>query len=156
MGLGSSSPVYDALLLAHILSAVAGFGANALTGVYAGKLYPNATDEALKYFSSPRFVAEKLIYLVPVFGLVMISVSKGMTELDRPWVITGMLLWIAAVAVAHSLVWPVERRVSKLIISQNGGNELRWLGKKLARGALVMDLIFVAAFIVMIVQFGGK
>ncbi|TAN22477.1 MAG: hypothetical protein EPN30_08460 [Actinomycetota bacterium] len=156
MGLGTRNPIYDALLLAHILSAVAGFGANALTGIYAGQLYPGASEEAVRYFNSPRFLAEKLIYLIPIFGLIMIGLSRGMPELEKPWVLIGMLLWIAAVAVAHAMVWPAERRLPELISRQRCNDELRLLAKKVSRGALVMDLIFVAAFVVMIVQIGGK
>ncbi|MDA8081671.1 MAG: hypothetical protein M0Z96_08705 [Actinomycetota bacterium] len=156
MDLGSKSPIYDLFLLAHIVAAIGGFGANGLAGIYAGQLYPTASDSATRYFTSPRFIAEKLIYLVPVFGLIMIGVSRGTSELVRPWVLTGIAAWIAAIAVAHSLVWPSERRIAKLIGSASEAGAVQLHAKKLARGAMILDLIFLIALVTMIVQFGGK
>lgn len=156
MGLGSRSPIYDVILLAHIVCAIGGFGANALAGLYAGQLVPRPSPAAIKYFSSPRFLAEKLIYLVPVFGLTMIAISRGMSELERPWVITGIVLWIAAVGVAHSLVWPSERRVAAAVASDSSDAEVTLHATKLSRGAMILDLIFVVAVVTMFVQFGGK
>ena len=156
MGLGSRSPIFDVLILAHIVCAIGGFGANGLAGVYAGQLYPKASEGAIKYFSSPKFYAEKLIYLVPVFGLIMIAVSRGASELGKPWVIFGIVIWISAVGIAHSLVWPNERKLARMVIADPGNTEVRGPARRLARGAMMLDLIFVAAFAVMIAQPGGK
>lgn len=156
MDLGSRSPIYDMLLLAHIVAAIGGFGANGLAGVYAGQLYPTATDAAIRYFTSPKFIAEKLIYLVPVFGLIMIGVSRGISELVKPWVLAGIMSWIAAVVVAHTMVWPTERKIAKLVGSVPNVAAIQTHAKKLARGALILDLIFLIALVTMIVQFGGK
>ncbi len=156
MDLGSKSPIYDLLLLAHIVAAIGGFGANGLAGVYAGQLYPTATDSATRYFTSPRFIAEKLIYLVPVFGLIMIGVSRGTSELVKPWVLTGITAWVAAIAVAQTLVWPNERKIAKLVGSASEVAAVQIHAKKLARGAMILDLIFMIALVTMIGQFGGK
>lgn len=156
MGLGSRSPIYDVLLLAHIVAAIGGFGANGLAGVYAGQLYPTTTEPAIRYFTSPRFIAEKLIYLVPVFGLIMIGVSRGTSELVKPWVLTGITAWIVAIAVAHTLVWPTERKIAKLVSSASNVAAVQMHAKKLARGAMILDLVFLIALFTMIVQFGGK
>ena len=156
MDLGSRSPIYDVLLLAHVVCAVGGFGANGLAGLYAGQLYPSPRDGAVKYFSTPKFYAEKLIYLVPVFGLVMIAVSHGISELEKPWVIAGITAWIIAVGVAHSVVWPAERKVALAIASDASGVDLLAPARKLVRGSMALDLIFVIAFVTMIAQPGGK
>lgn len=156
MDLGSRSPIYDALLLAHIVCAIGGFGANGLAGLYAGQLYPSPREGAMKYFSTPKFYAEKLIYLVPVFGLIMIAVSHGISELVKPWVIAGIAAWIIAVGVAHSVVWPAERKVAQAIASDSSGVDVKVPAKKLVRGTMVLDLIFVIAFVTMIAQPGGK
>ncbi|NNN20271.1 MAG: hypothetical protein HKL84_10555 [Acidimicrobiaceae bacterium] len=156
MGIGSNSPIYDVLLLAHIVCALGGFGANGLAGFYASQLYPRPSEAATRYFGSPRFLAEKLIYLVPVFGLILIGISRGPSELAKPWVLIGIAAWIAAVAIAHSVVWPAERRVSQLINTPENEGEIQALGKRLARGAMALNLIFVTALVVMIIQIGGK
>lgn len=155
MHLGSKSPIYDVILLAHIVCAIGGFGANGLAGLYAGQLAPSPSDGAIKYFSASKFYAEKLIYLIPVFGLIMIAVSRGVSELGEPWVIFGISAWVIAVGVAHSLVWPNERRISALIESDDN-LALRKLGKKVSVGAMLLDVIFVVTFIVMLTQPGGK
>lgn len=156
MHLGSKSPIYDAILIAHVVAAIGGFGANGLAGMYAGQLLPSPSESALRYFSSTKFVAEKLIYLVPVFGLAMISISHGTQELLKPWVLVGMLAWLLAIAVAHAVVWPLERKIHIALLSQPSQGELRVLSKRLSRGALILDVVFVFTFIEMIVQVGGK
>lgn len=156
MDLGSKSPIYDILLLAHIVCAIGGFGANGLAGYYAGQLSPDPSEQAIKYFSSPSFLAEKLLYLVPVFGLIMIGVSHGMSEFSKPWINAGIVLWILAIGVAHSLVWPSERKIAEIVSSNWDRSNLPQLSKKLNRGALILDIIFVLAFVVMISQPGGK
>lgn len=155
MHLGSKSPIYDVILLAHIVCAIGGFGANGLAGLYAGQLDPSPSEGAIKYFSNSKFYAEKLIYLIPVFGLTMIAVSRGVSELTEPWVIFGIIAWVVAIGVAHSLVWPNERRISGVIDSQDGSS-LKKLGKKVSVGAMILDVIFVVTFIVMLTQPGGK
>ena len=156
MDLTSRSPVYDVLLLAHIVCAIGGFGANGLAGLYASQLYPTASEGALKYFSSPKFYAEKLIYLVPVFGLIMISVSHGVSELAKPWIIFGLGTWIIAIGVAQVLVWPAERGVAQAVSAGAGGSDVKILARRLARGAMILDVIFLVTFVLMIAQPGGK
>lgn len=155
MHLGSRSPIYDVILLAHIVSALGGFGANGLAGIYAGQLSPTASEGAVKYFNSPNFYAEKLIYLIPVFGLTMIAISHGTSELVRPWVIFGIVAWVIAVGIAHSLVWPNERKIAGFL-SNGHSAELGSAAKKISKGAMLLDLIFVVTLIVMIVQPGGR
>lgn len=154
--MNSSSPIYDTLLGAHIISALGGFGANGLAGLFAGQLSPTPSEQAIKYFSSPKFLAEKLLYLVPIFGLLMIAVSHGMSELRRPWILTGIVAWVGAIGVAHSLVWPNERRIAKMLKVGANESELNIVARKLSRGALAMDVIFFVAFVTMFVQFGGR
>lgn len=154
--MNSRSPIYDALLLAHIICAIGGFGANGLAGLFAGQLRPTPSEQAVKYFSSPKFMAERLLYLVPVFGLLMIAVSHGLSELQRPWIIVGIIAWLAAIGVAHSLVWPNERRISAMLTSDAEQSQMSIAARRLSRGALIMDLIFLVAFVTMFVQFGGR
>lgn len=153
MHLGPKSPIYDAILLAHIVCAIGGFGANGLAGLYAGQLDPSPSEGAIKYFSASKFYAEKLLYLIPVFGLTLIAVSHGASELTEPWVIFGITAWITAIGVAHSLVWPNERRISALIDSRDK-TSLKKIGKKVSVGAMILDVIFVVTFIVMLIQPG--
>lgn len=156
MGLGSSSPIYDVLLLAHVGSAIAGFGANGLAGFYGNQLSSSPKEAAVKYFDSPRFIAEKFIYLVPVFGLSMIAISHGVSELQKPWVVIGIFSWLIAIGVAHGIVWPVEREIAQKLKGGFGSEEIQVLSKKLSRGALILDLVFVFAFVMMFLQIGGK
>lgn len=144
------------LLLAHIISAIGGFGANGLAGLFAGQLEPTPSEGAIKYFSAPRFVAEKLLYLVPVLGLVMILVSHGLSEIQRPWIIVGIAAWIIAIGVAHSLVWPNERKISAILQMDPQDPQLHVFARKVSMGAMVMDLIFIVAAASMFVQFGGR
>jgi uncharacterized membrane protein len=149
------------LIVLHVLSAVVGFGAILLTGVYAGMARRRVSEAVRRYFGPGRNWAARGVYLVPVLGVVLVETSHGADRFAQAWVWVSLLLWVVALVLAHALVWPGERRIQQLVAeSQPTGTgarqaELDRACRRVARAALAIDLAFVASLALMLAQPGS-
>ncbi|HEX4864776.1 MAG TPA: hypothetical protein VFV02_11925 [Acidimicrobiales bacterium] len=145
--LASSSGAYDALIALHVLCAVAGFGAVAISGVYGGLARnPSNAAETSRYFSS-RSVGEWLILPVPFLGLAALLVDHHAEELSDAWVLGGSALWVAAAALLFLVVRPAEKRLRR-------NEETAASGRVLMVASIASDVLFVAALALMVTQPG--
>jgi hypothetical protein len=145
--LATSGVAYDTLVALHVLCAVVGFGAVAISGVYGGlaRDETNAAETA-RYFGS-RGLAEWLVVPVPFFGLAALLVDHRSGDLGDVWVVGGSLLWIAATALLVLVVRPAENRIRQ-------GGDRRASGRALMLAALGSDVLFVLALALMVTQPG--
>jgi hypothetical protein len=106
------SGLYKVLLVAHILSAIAGSGAVFLNGRYV--------KDAMTREPSPRFavlqanlrvtmVAEKLVYLILLSGLALVWASDGDVSLGDTWVWLSIMAFVAWMACSHGVLIPAQR-----------------------------------------------
>lgn len=165
--------LYDTLVALHVVSAVIGFGAVALSGLYGATAShpdrPGAAEEAGRYFrSSGR--AEWLVLVVPLLGAAALGLRPGGADFGDTWVIAASVIWLAAGALLLGVVRPAERRIRAAIAIGAGpvagegedadppparpgpGPELAGSGRGLMWGAIGTDLLFVAALVFMIGQ----
>jgi hypothetical protein len=151
---------YTLLLLAHVASAVVGFGAVVVTAVQAaaaarGPAAPRA-EAVLRYFRPGTNWAARALYGVPLFGFALIGVSHGAFTSGETFVVAGLGLWVVAIAVAEAVVWPAERRIQQMVARD-------W-ERAASAGALVRDCravvagcaVLVAVFVVATVLMVGK
>jgi hypothetical protein len=103
------------LLVLHVLSAVVGFGAIFLTGVYAGLARRRADESVRRYFRPGPNWAARALYAVPVLGVALVTTSHGADRFGQPWVWVSLVLWFAATALAQAVVWPGEGRIQRLV-----------------------------------------
>ena len=70
---------YDIVLLAHVLSVVVGFGAVAAAGGYALALARSGPEsESIRRYYQPGINwAGRVLFLVPIFGIVLLHMSHG-------------------------------------------------------------------------------
>jgi hypothetical protein len=160
----------------HIVTAVVGFGAVAVTGVLAlAAARDPASPAACRYFRPGPNWASYLVLLVPVFGAGL-EASSGWADLGAAWPWIALGLWAVAVA-AGAVHWPAERRLQSLLapaIAPQPTSDKTVLGPAAQRsplppasdaaGALagtcrrvvwssgVMTVCFLAALAVMVVQ----
>jgi hypothetical protein len=75
----SRSAAYDIVLLAHVLSALVGFGAVVVAGGFALILSRSGTgSEAVRRYYRPGVNwAGRILFLVPVFGVALVAMSHG-------------------------------------------------------------------------------
>jgi uncharacterized membrane protein len=151
------------VVVLHVLSAVVGFGAIFLTGVYAGLARRRASEAVRRYFRPGVNWAARSVYLVPVLGVVLVEISHGADRFAQLWVWVSLLLWVLAAALAQAVVWPGEARVQQLVAESSPPGsrarpvELDRACRRVERAALAIDLAFVATLVLMVTKpgFGG-
>lgn len=117
--MGITSFGYRLFFLLHILSAIVGFGGVMLNGVYAARARKRPPAEALAVMEVNTFVslkvAEKAIWLVPLFGFGLVGLSDKVWKFSQTWVWLSIILYVAALAVSYLLLQP---RVKQLLSLQ--------------------------------------
>jgi uncharacterized membrane protein len=150
--------VYTILLMAHVLSAVIGFGTMVVTGVQAGRARrgpsgPGA-EAVRRYFRPGVNWAGRALYGVPVFGFALIAASGRAWRSGDGFVVVGLMVWLVAALLAEVVVWPGERRIQVELTARWGEAErARRLDRdcrQVSGAALVLAVLFVAATVIMI------
>lgn len=149
------------VVVLHVLSAVVGFGAIFVTGVYAGLARRRATEAVRRYFRPGPNWAARGLYLVPVLGVVLVETSHGTDRFAQLWVWVSLLLWVLAAGLAQAVVWPGEARVQQLVAesppagSGAGRVELDRACRRVELAAVAIDLAFVATLVLMVAKPGS-
>jgi uncharacterized membrane protein len=144
---------YDVVLIAHVFSALAGFGVVAVAGAYALALRrPGPPTEVVRRYYRPGVNwAGRILFAVPVLGAALVAMSGGDWSYSEGWVLGGILLWAAAAAVAELLLWPGERALQAAVAATPGGTPD--LGRRCllmaANAGLVAVLLVVATVAMM-------
>ena len=130
---------YDTLVALHVISAVVGFGAVAISGVY-GAIARNsqgggATEETARYFRSPGR-AEWLVLAVPFLGAAALAARPGDDRFGAVWVLAAAAVWLLASIILLAVVRPAERQIRT---AQPGGTGLVTGGRRLMWAAVAMD-----------------
>ncbi|HMC53346.1 MAG TPA: DUF2269 family protein [Acidimicrobiales bacterium] len=145
-----------ALVVLHVLSAVVGFGAIFLTGVYAGMARRRASEAVRRYFRPGPNWAARALYAVPVLSVVLVTTSHGADRYAQLWVWVSLLLWTAATALAHAVVWPGEARIQGLLAGGGAGAaELDRACRRVEGAAAAVDVLFVVALVLMVARPGS-
>lgn len=149
--------LYSLLLVAHIASAVVGFGALVITGFQARRL--NSGEEAkvaaaTRYFRPGVNWPARTVYLVPILGFALLADSAGAFHPSDSFVLIGLVLWAATVSLAEGVLWPAERRIQQFLSSDEVDrprtSELDTDCRRAALCAWSTALMFVVATGVMI------
>jgi hypothetical protein len=147
---------YDVLVGLHVLTAVIGFGAVAISGAYGAigrgtaqpGTRPQAAEEVRRYFAAGSGL-EYMVLLAPVFGVAAMAVRPGGAEFGQLWAVAGLVIWVAAGGVLTAVVRPAERRIREV-----GPNVPAAAGdaRRLMWAAAAADVLFVVALILMVTQ----
>jgi len=148
------SPAYDLVLLAHVLSALVGFGAVVVSGLFALAFQRSSppTEAARRYYRPGVNWAGRVIYLVPVLGAALIAMSQGDWSYSDHWVAIGLGLWGFAAVVAEVALWPAERRLQAVVAdptsATDSSSECLWV----AFIAGLLLIVLVVASVVMVAK----
>jgi hypothetical protein len=117
-----TGPAFTVVLVCHVaavllalLAVVVGAVAAARVLGTKGELAPSVRS----YFSPGVNWVGRVLYLVPVFGAVLLVLSGGAYRLGDVWVESGLGLWTAATALAEGVLWPAERRVQRSLAEED-------------------------------------
>ncbi|MEY2569956.1 MAG: hypothetical protein QOE63_306 [Acidimicrobiaceae bacterium] len=148
---------YKVVLLLHLFCVTIGFGAVFTNKFYAlqGQKRPGPGGLAIAEANyAVSKLAEKAIYLVPIFGLALVGMSDSAWEFSQTWVWLSLVLYVVGVGVSHSVMFPSAKKMNELLASATSGpppqDQLDALGKKLAAGGMFLDLLLVVLFVLMI------
>ncbi|MGH9122122.1 MAG: hypothetical protein ACRDYC_09290 [Acidimicrobiales bacterium] len=98
---------YLVLVALHIVAAIVGFGAVAITGAYAPSSGGPSQEEARRYFSAKGW-AEFAILTVPVFGVASLAVKPRGGGLLQVWDLSALAIWAFAAAVWWWVLRPAK------------------------------------------------
>lgn len=154
-----SGPAFSVVLLLHVASAVVGFGAMVITGVQAARVRrgPDApgAGAVVRYFRPGVNWLARVIYLVPVLGLSLIALSRGVFGLGDLFVDVGLGVWLASVVVAELVLWPGERRIQRALLEgwpPRIDMELDRVCRHVAWTAPILAALFIGAAAVMVIK----
>ena len=144
------SGLYKLLVVLHLLSVVVGIGATMLNGVYAAKAKKAggpAAGAIMKANFEVTMLAEKVIYLIPVFGILAVLASDDVWEFDQTWIWLSIVLYVIALGIAHGNQMPAGK---KMLAGPSSPQEAEALGKRLAMGGMALDLLVVILIALMV------
>jgi hypothetical protein len=160
---GLNSGIFKLLLVLHILSAIVGLGAVMLNGLYAAQSQkrPGPAGRAV---SEANFavsnVAEKVIYLIPVFGILLVLASDSAIKFSNTFVWLSLALFIGALGVSHSVLIPGHRKINALLLEMEQGPpaaagpppqlaQIQTLGKRQATAGASLNVVVAVILILM-------
>lgn len=150
-----TNPGYVALLVAHVVVGVLGYGSLGVSGAYARAARraprPFGSASLARFFGPGRHIASKVVLLVPLLGVALVVASGSTTASQSyPWI--GLLLWLGSAGVTAHFIWPAETEAQRLFAEAVDADALRRQCTRLETGAAITSLLFLAALVVMIAQ----
>jgi hypothetical protein len=149
-----TNPLYDLAFVAHVAVSLIGFGAIGASGLAASRarrLTSPLTDAATSRFFKPGIDwPARLIYLVPVLGLVLLfGNDRAATHEFWPWM--GFGIWAVATGLATAWSWPAERRAQQAL-QEESVDEFRRACYQMETAVGLISICFAFAVLVMILQ----
>ncbi|HEX7459056.1 MAG TPA: hypothetical protein VF279_00410 [Acidimicrobiales bacterium] len=158
---------YDLVLLAHVLAAVVALVAVVAAGGFAlalrGALQTgrSPTDAVVRYYRPGVNWVGRVLFAVPVLGIVLIALSGGQWSWSDTWVSMGTGVWAVVAGVAEAVLWPGERHLQSVVAGRSGGTPVEDPGRTGAQAAsclrtglvgLGLGVALVAVAVLMIVK----
>jgi hypothetical protein len=145
---------YDAVLLAHVLSVLVGFGAVAAAGGYALALARSgpASESIRRYYQPGVNWAGRVLFLVPIFGIVLVLMSHGQYGYSDHWVGTGLILWAVVATIGELALWPAERRLQVTVGDSGPVTDLRAQCLRVAGMSAAVLVLLIVATVVMVAK----
>ncbi|MCU1463443.1 MAG: hypothetical protein JWO37_3518 [Acidimicrobiales bacterium] len=114
-----NSGLYKLLFVIHILAAIAGFGVLTLGGLFGLESKKRPGAEGLAVFDAYEHVAlkvaERIVYTVPVWGILLVLASGKVWKFSQTWVWVSLLLYIGALGFVHAVHVPNLKRMRALM-----------------------------------------
>ncbi len=123
--MGLNSGIYKLFLVLHFLTVIIGFGPTVLAAVFGVKAKARGGREGQAIAEATFEVvdewATKMIYLVPVFGILLVLVSDDAWQFSDAWISFSFLLYFVSLGVVHGAHRPNLRRMNALMAELNAG-----------------------------------
>ena len=160
LGSGVGSGWYQAVLVVHLVSAVAGFGGSAVGTVMLRRAWAEGPDAAAAVRRSFEFASSRLIdmaaYLAGIAGVVAVIV--GPWNFRQDWVTLAFVLYFAWLAIAHGALRPTGARLAAAMEAAaqrrqpERAGEIERLRRRGELWSALSNLVIVAAIVVMVTK----
>ena len=163
------SGAYKFVLVLHIVTAIFGFGAVVLNGVYARLAMKARGAEGLAISEANyavTMIGEKLIYLVPLLGIGLVGMSDKVWSFGQAWIWLALVLYVVALGASHAVLIPSHHRINELsrqLVSMGPPGvgaemtgpppqvaEIEALGRRMAPVGASLDVILVVIVALMV------
>jgi len=142
---------YQVLLVIHLLTVIVGIGSVVLNGLYgneAKKAGPNGGNAVVRANFQVSTIAEYVIYLIPVTGILMV-IKDPRWDFSDTWVMMAIALYVIALGIAHAVLIPSSKKMIELTQGPPTP-EVEAVGKRLALAGGISNLIVVALVVLMV------
>lgn len=165
---------YDLLLLLHILTAIVGFGAVFLNGIYGAQAKSRQGVEGLAIVQANFLVsriAEYFIYAVFVTGILLVLISESAWKFGDTWIWLSIVLYLIGIAISHAVLQPSVKRMIALMEQlahmgppPGGGSaggpppqvmELEERGKRVGLSSTALHVILIVILYLMVFKPGA-
>lgn len=166
--MGIDGNVFKIIKLLHILTAIIGFGAVLLNGLYASQARARKGAEGLA-ISEANFkvsrVANFFIYAVFVLGLALVGTSDSVYKFSQTFVWLSAVLFVIMIGISHGLLQPTIAKIIGLQRELVAGGppppgtppgpppqvaQMQELTKKIPPVVMVLDLALVTILVLMV------
>ncbi|HEY5439340.1 MAG TPA: hypothetical protein VIJ99_10620 [Acidimicrobiales bacterium] len=148
----ANSVPYDLVFLVHTVAAVDTIIVFVVMRS-AAQAVARGGDEAVqrKRFPSRRNWAARVLHVLPITGLIMSLSGNSSVSLTKPWIIVGLVTYLAAAGHLEARTLPQERATGEVIAHDGVATPER--GRALTRSIDTLLALIAVALIAMLVQF---
>lgn len=148
--LSINSPVYDGLLILHVVAGILGYGAIAFSGVFARRVISEGTNESTRrYFDGKVNIPGQFVGLVPILGVILLVVGTGnIAFISKAWFLVALAIWILTAGMSYSLIFPNEKRLA--VSMRQRTPDVGSLAKTIEKLSAVCSVLYVVAFYMML------
>lgn len=144
---------FTVVLVLHVAAAVVAAIALVASEVAGARLAAARSrpvpTQVRTYFGPGGNWAGRALWLVPVFGGALLGMS-GDYDVGDTWVLAGIGLWVAAIALAEGVLWPAERRAGRALDGAGDRRDAHRAARVVCWSAAAVFALLVAATAVMV------
>ncbi|MCP5031561.1 MAG: DUF2269 family protein [Actinomycetia bacterium] len=157
--MGTSSALFQIVILLHIAAAIVGFGGMIAHSTYHARAFRAPAGIARTLLEATSGVAKWAdygIYAVLPLGIVAIAVSDETFSMGDPWVSASFLVWFLLLGAIHGAVRPAIKTMTGRAEAVEPGtvletdDEASTAAQKLMIGEGASQLLLVIALVLMV------
>jgi hypothetical protein len=173
--------VASALVALGSIAATGAYASMAGATARGGNVDADRAQAGRRFFRPGRNWPARVLFLVPAFGIALLAMDGGFHRFRQAWLIASVACWVVAAAVALLALWPAETRIQRLLPVSSGelpatadegpGSpgpgtgpvpaaapalpELARAAHQASLAAAIIDVVIVAAFVLMVAKPGA-
>jgi uncharacterized membrane protein len=143
---------YDLVFLIHVIAAVDTVIVFVVMRASSRAIVRGADEVTQrKRFPARRNWAARVLHVLPITGIIMSLSGDSSVSLTRPWIIVGLVVYVAAAGHLEARTLPQEQVISEVIAHDGVASPER--GRQLTRSIDTLLALIAVALIAMLVQF---